>query len=394
MISDGLALLGAGSAAVAGAVVGAVAVRRQRSAPGRRSQAPAAPGPSAAAVLEALPLAVLVVDVQEHVLLANRAARELGLVDDGVLPALPQLRRLVRDTRVRGLPQVAELESPLLRPGRAPAVYRARLAPVGDGSVAVLLEDVTETSRLEDVRRDFVANVSHELKTPVGAISLLSEALEDAADDPVAVRRFAGRARRESHRLAALVQDLVALSRLEGAEPLPEPQRVRLDRVVAEAVDRVRTSAQSRGIAVVRSGERGLQVQGAESQLATAVGNLLENAVNYSPDGARVVVGARSVQESGGSLVEVSVTDDGIGIAPRDVERVFERFYRADPARSRATGGTGLGLAIVKHVATNHGGTVSVRSTEGFGSTFTLRLPAASLDVRPTDVHPLRGELS
>ena len=260
--------------------------------------------------------------------------------------------------------------------------------------MAVLLEDVTETSRLEDVRRDFVANVSHELKTPVGAISLLSEALEDAADDPVAVRRFAGRARRESHRLAALVQDLVALSRLEGAEPLPEPQRVRLDRVVAEAVDRVRTSAQSRGIAVVRSGERGLQVQGAESQLATAVGNLLENAVNYSPDGARVVVGARSVQESGGSLVEVSVTDDGIGIAPRDVERVFERFYRSDPARSRATGGTGLGLAIVKHVATNHGGTVSVRSTEGFGSTFTLRLPAASLDVRPTDVHPLRGELS
>ena len=393
MISDGLALL---AAAAAGAVTAgaAVASRRPRARHTARPAAPAQTGPSAASVLEALPLAVLVVDVQEQVLLANRAARDLGLVDEGVLPTLPQLRRLVRDTRVHGRPQVAELESPLLRPGRAPAVYRARLAPVGDGSVAVLLEDVTEASRLEDVRRDFVANVSHELKTPVGAISLLSEALEDAADDPIAVRRFASRTRREVHRLGALVQDLVALSRLEGAEPLPEPERVRLDRVVAEAVDRVRTTAQSRGISLVRSGERGLQVDGVEAQLSTAVGNLLENAVNYSPDGARVVVGARIVQESGGATIEVSVTDDGIGIAPRDVERVFERFYRADPARSRATGGTGLGLAIVKHVAANHGGTVAVRSTEGFGSTFTLRLPAASTDVRPTDVHALRGEPS
>ena len=393
MVSDGLAVLGALACAVAGGVAGAgvMASRRGPHTPASPEASRPTAG-SVAAVLEALPLAVLVLDVQEQVLLANRAARDLGLVDGGVLSALPQLRRLVRDTRVTGQPQVSELEAPLHRPGRAPAVYRAQLAPVRDGSVAVLLEDVTQASRLQDVRRDFVANVSHELKTPVGAISLLAEALQDAADDPVAVRRFAGRAHRESQRLAALVQDLVALSRLEGAEPLPEPQPVRLDRVLAEAVDRVRTSAQSRGILLVRSGERGLQVQGIEAQLATAVGNLLENAVNYSPDNARVVVGGRTVQEAGGSAVEVSVTDEGIGIAPRDVERVFERFYRADPARSRATGGTGLGLAIVKHVASNHGGTVSVRSTEGFGSTFTLRLPAATLDIRPTDVHPVRGE--
>ena len=367
------------SAALAGLVVGALAVLvlpagRKRALP---ATGPVRSGPGAADVLEALPLAVLVVDASQEVLLGNRTARELGLVDAGVLATLPQLGQLVRDTRVHGRPHDAELASPLLRPGRAPAVYRARLAPVGDGTVAVLLEDVTAARRLEDVRRDFVANVSHELKTPVGALGLLAEALQHASDDPPTVRRFALRADKEAKRLAAMVQDLVQLSRLEGAEPLPEPERVRIERALADAVDRVRTTAQARGIAIVRSGERGLHVSGSESQLSTAVGNLLENAVAYSPDGARVVVGARAVPTSGGTIVEVSVTDEGIGIAPQDVDRVFERFYRADPARSRATGGTGLGLSIVKHVASNHGGTVSVRSIEGHGSTFTLRLPLA-----------------
>jgi two-component system sensor histidine kinase SenX3 len=335
-------------------------------------------GPGASDVLEALPLAVLVVDAAEEVLVGNRTARELGLVRDGVLAALPQLRKLVRDTRVHARPYDAELDAPLVRPGRPPAVFHARLAPIGDGTVAVLLQDVTDERRLEDVRRDFVANVSHELKTPAAALGLLAEALQDAADDPVAVRSFATRSQREAARLGSLVQDLVALSRLEGAERQPDPELVRLDRPLTEAMDRVRTTAQSRGISVVRSGERGVEVHGSESQLTTALGNLLENAVNYSPDGARVVIGARTVQEPDGPVVEVNVTDEGIGIAAKDVERVFERFYRADPARSRATGGTGLGLAIVKHVVSNHGGTVTVRSTEGYGSTFTLRLPAAS----------------
>ncbi len=318
-------------------------------------------------------MAVLVVDVAEEVLVGNRAARELGLVNDGVLAALPQLRQLVRDTRVHARPYDEELASPLVRPGKPPAVYRARLAPMADGTVAVLLEDVTDARRLEDVRRDFVANVSHELKTPTAALGLLSEALAEAADDPVAVRSFASRTQREASRLGHLVQDLVALSRLEGAEAQPERELVRLDRAMAEAVDRVRTSAQVRHIDVVRSGDHGIHVWGTESQLTTALGNLLENAVNYSPDKARVIIGARLVGEN----VEVNVVDEGIGIASRELDRVFERFYRSDPARSRATGGTGLGLAIVKHVANNHGGSVSVRSTEGFGSTFTLRLPAA-----------------
>ncbi len=345
--------------------------------------------PPAASILDALPVAVLVVDAAEEVVLDNRAARDLGLVQDGVLTSLPELSQLVRDTRVHGRPYDAELASPVVRPGRPPAVYRARLAPVGDGTVAVLLEDVTDARRLEDVRRDFVANVSHELKTPIAALGLLSEALQDAADDPEAVRTFSARAQRESTRLGSLVQDLVALSRLEGAERQPEHEPVPLDRAVAEAVDRVRTTAQARGITVVRSGDATLVVHGSEAQLTTALGNLLENAVNYSPDGARVVIGTRSVSSVDGWVVEVNVVDEGIGIAQRDVERVFERFYRADPARSRATGGTGLGLAIVKHVATNHGGTVAVRSTEGYGSTFTLRLPATHPERLPS-THPER----
>jgi two-component system sensor histidine kinase SenX3 len=363
-------LLTAAATALTGLVAGlALGRRRHRVAPAQ----PRTHGPSARAILEALPVAVLVVDVAEEVLVGNRAARELGLVNDGVLAALPQLRQLVRDTRVHAQPYDAELASPLERPGRPPAVYRARLAPIGDGTVAVLLEDVTDARRLEDVRRDFVANVSHELKTPAAALGLLSEALADAADDPKAVRSFATRTQREASRLAHLVQDLVALSRLEGAEAQPQHELVRLDRAMAEAVDRVKTSAQSRHIDVVRSGDHGVHVWGSESQLTTALGNLLENAVNYSPDKARVVIGARL----DGEMAEINVVDEGIGIAAKDLDRVFERFYRSDPARSRATGGTGLGLAIVKHVATNHGGSVSVRSTEGYGSTFTLRLPAA-----------------
>ncbi|MDP9435134.1 MAG: ATP-binding protein, partial [Actinomycetota bacterium] len=293
---------------------------------------------------------------------------------------LPRLRRLVDRTRRTGQPHEAEV--PVMPLGRAPAVFRARLAAVGAGLVAVLLEDVTEARRVEAVRRDFVANVSHELKTPVGAMQLLAEAVVDAREDPEAVRRFGGRVQKEAERLARLVQELIDLSRLQGADPLPDPVCVQVDRVVAEACDRAGTVAAARGIRVVRSGQRGLQVLGSEQQLVTALVNLLDNAVHYSPDGTRVAV---TVARSG-DLVDVSVTDQGIGIAEKDLERVFERFYRADPARSRATGGTGLGLAIVKHVATNHGGEVTVWSVEGSGSTFTLRLPVAGARALPVAV--------
>jgi two-component system sensor histidine kinase SenX3 len=330
--------------------------------------------PGAGSVLEALPVAVLVVDVADEVLLGNRAAHDLGLIRDGVLAALPQLRQLVRRTRRSGDPQESDLHMPLAALGRGPAVLLARATPVGDGTVAVLLEDVTESRRLEDVRRDFVANVSHELKTPVGALSLLAEALQEASEDPVAVRRFADRAQHEAQRLGRLVQELIDLSRLQGGEALPTPDRVRVTQVVNEALDRTRTAALAHGITLTWEGDQSLELVGSDAQIVTALVNLLDNAVNYSAGGTTVTVRTALID----GQVEIAVSDQGIGIAEKDLERVFERFYRADPARSRATGGTGLGLAIVKHVANNHGGTVSVSSVEGLGATFTLRLPAST----------------
>ena len=327
--------------------------------------------PSSVEVIDALPVAVAVLDASDLVVVANRSAVELGVVRDNRL-LVAELRRLVRETRRSGCPHEGEVELAATRLVRLPDAVRVRLAPVGEhGHVVLLVEDVTESRRVEAVRKDFVANVSHELKTPVGAMSLLAEALLDASNDPEAVRRFAGRVQHEAGRLGRLVQELIDLSRLQGADPLPEQDLVSVDQVVAEAVDSTRTMASAKGIRVVRGGERGLAVRGSESQLVTAVGNLIGNAVSYSPERTRVGVAVR--QRDG--AVEISVTDQGIGIAEKDLERVFERFYRADPARSRATGGTGLGLAIVKHVATNHGGEVSVWSVEGSGSTFTLRLP-------------------
>ena len=239
----------------------------------------------------------------------------------------------------------------------------------------LLAEDQTESRRVEEVRRDFVANVSHELKTPVGALALLAETVEDAADDPEAVRRFAGRMRQEASRLTKLAQDLITLSRIQAAEPIPDPIPVDLSLVVAEALDRCRMKANAHGIDLAADGEPSLVVLGDEDLLVNALRNLLENAVAYSPEKTRVVV---ATHRAAGDVVEISVTDQGIGIPQRDLERIFERFYRVDPARSRATGGTGLGLAIVKHVTAAHGGKVTVGSKVGEGSTFTLRLPIAN----------------
>ncbi len=374
---------------VVGLVAGVLVVLGTLAWRGRSAPAPvAAPPPltrpdvpSAVDVIHALPVAVAVLDGADEVVLANRAAHDLGVVRAARVP-VAELRRLVYDTRRSGTDAEVELRLPATRLGRVPEDVRVRLAPFGgQGHVALLVEDVTEAHRVEDVRRDFVANVSHELKTPVGAMSLLAEALVGCSEDPVAVRRFAGRVQHEAERLARLVQELIDLSRLQGADPLPDPEPVAVDRVVTEALDRTRTVAASRGIDLVRGGHRGLWVRGSEGQLVTALANLLDNAVAYSPDRTRVATAVRLVE----GAVEVSVTDQGIGIAERDLQRVFERFYRADPARSRVTGGTGLGLAIVKHVATNHGGEVDVWSVEGSGSTFTLRLPAASA---PADDEP------
>ncbi len=361
--------------------VGAVAARRPRppAAPAPEPVRPEPPRPSpealALAAVDALRVAVVVLGASDEVLLANPAARRIGLLRAGRLQLEP-VRDLARVVRRDGTADSVDVEGGESRFGRETLALHAVVTPVRGpvaGLVAVLVEDRTDARRVEDVRRDFVANVSHELKTPVGALSLLAEALLDAPDDAVAVRRFAGRMQHESGRLARLVQELIDLSRLQGADPPREPVLVDLDGCVAEALDRTRLPADARRIDVVSGGNRGVTVRGDEAQIVTALVNLVDNAIHYSPEHTRVAIGVRRH----GSDVEISVSDQGIGIAERDLERVFERFYRADPARSRATGGTGLGLAIVKHIATNHGGAVTVWSVEGSGSTFTLRLPAA-----------------
>jgi two-component system sensor histidine kinase SenX3 len=252
------------------------------------------------------------------------------------------------------------------------------------GPVALVLQDVTEARRVEEVRRDFVANVGHELKTPVGALALLAEAVQDAADDPETVQRFGARMSHEADRLARLVRELIDLSRLQGGEPMPDLVPVDVDTVLLESTDRTGLAAAAKHIDLVVGGERGLVVRGVEAQLATAVTNLLANAVHYSPENTRIAVAARA--RSG--FAEIAVTDSGIGIPREDRSRVFERFYRVDQSRASSTGGTGLGLAIVKHVASNHGGSVSVWSEEGLGSTFTLRIPLAAADAAPAGEPP------
>jgi two-component system, OmpR family, sensor histidine kinase SenX3 len=352
---------------------------------GRSSAPPPAPAdegraePDLANVLDVLRSAAVVLDDRDEAVVVNPPARAMGLVRGRSL-VVTQLARLVRATRTDGEQRVAEVDLPRRGRLRETTALRARVVRLRDpGHVCLLVEDISEARRVDAVRRDFVANVSHELKTPVGAMSLLAEALLDAADDPAAVRRFASRMQRESLRLSRLVQELIDLSRLQGADPLPEVEEVSVDAVVAEAVDRNRMTAAARRIELVSGGEPGVTVLGSETQLVTALSNLLDNAIAYSPESTRVAVGVRRREDA----VEVSVTDSGIGIAESDLERVFERFYRADPARSRATGGTGLGLAIVKHVAGNHGGSVSVWSIEGEGSTFTLRLPTPAPPAPP-----------
>jgi len=245
------------------------------------------------------------------------------------------------------------------------------VAPLGARLVLALVEDRTRERRVEAVRRDFVANVSHELKTPVGAIRLLAEAVHDAADDPEAIKRFSQRILTESDRLSRLVQQVIELSRLQADDPLEAPIVVALDEVIRVAVDTSAIDADSKRISIVTGGTPNLEVFGNEEQVTAAVANLVANAVSYSESDATVLVSTKADDET----VEISVVDQGIGIPPDEIDRIFERFYRVDPARHRSTGGTGLGLSIVKHVAATHGGDIRVWSVEGQGSTLTLTLP-------------------
>jgi two-component system, OmpR family, sensor histidine kinase SenX3 len=338
---------------------------------------PAVPA-GVATVLSVLRSSALVVDENDEVLKASAPAYALGLVRDNAL-AVEELAELVRQVRRDG--QIRETEFVLSR-GRMsqPIHVTARVAPLSSRLVLALVEDRTRERRVEAIRRDFVANVSHELKTPVGAINLLAEAVLEASGDPEAVERFAGRMQTESERLSRLVQQIIELSRLQGDDPLEEPAAVKVDEIIERAVDTSAIDAQAKQIKVVHDGEPGLEVLGSAGQIAVAVGNLVANAIAYSPELSTVVVGAKEAD----MMVEITVTDQGIGIPAGELDRIFERFYRVDPARHRSTGGTGLGLSIVKHVAASHGGEVRVWSVEGQGSSFTLSLPRRTHHERPT----------
>ncbi|MET9228503.1 ATP-binding protein [Lentzea sp. NPDC003310] len=321
------------------------------------------------------------------VVLHNPRAEELGIVRNNRVD--DRARKAAEGVRNSNEVVYVDL-SPLdgYRTGRQPEAVHAEVRLLIEDFTVVDATDESEAVRLEKTRRDFVANVSHELKTPVGALALLAEAVLDASDDQEEVRRFSAKIMQEATRLGTLVTELIALSRLQGAEKLPELSDTEIDVVINEALSRSKLAAESVNISINVDEPSGFVVPGDRSLLVTALTNLLDNAVAYSPPGSPVSVSRRLVD----GHVEIAVTDRGIGIAEDQQIRVFERFYRVDKARSRATGGTGLGLAIVKHVAANHGGEVKLWSLPGTGSTFTLRIPAAATEPNPTLVPTGAGD--
>lgn len=321
--------------------------------------------------LEVLSTPAILLDGVNTITSATESAVALGFKQDAVLTQ-PELLQLAKKTRKKGEASSEQLEISVgLSAEKLFVNVRAGL--LNDGKVLIAIEDLTESKRLDDTRRDFIANISHELKTPIGAISLLSEALIDSVDDPEVTKKFSTDLHREAGRLANLVQDIIELSRLQGTEVDRNGQIVEMASVVEEAVDRNQVLAAQRKVKVKVDTKNAIEVLGDRELLVTAIKNLVENAILYSDEGSQVGIGLR--QKHG--IAAVAVADSGVGIAPEHQDRIFERFYRADPSRSRQTGGTGLGLAIVKHVALKHRGEVQLFSQPGLGSTFTFRIPVA-----------------
>jgi two-component system sensor histidine kinase SenX3 len=324
--------------------------------------------------LDVIPQGIVLADAEGEIVFRNRTAAGYLAARHGDALVGSLITDLIASAVAgRSETRTIDLFGP---PRRSLQLRSVPLAPDagagGEHGAFLVVEDISERQRLEAVRRDFVANISHELKTPVGALGLLAETLS-GEDDPEVARRLAMRMQTEAFRVARTIEDLLQLSQIETTE-LPTKEVVAVEAIVREAVDRTRPSAELRDVkTVVDDLPRRLAVVGDRRQLVSAVANLCDNAAKYSDAGSEVRVAATS----DGTWVEIAVTDQGIGIPARDLERVFERFYRVDRARSRDTGGTGLGLAIVRHVAQNHDGEVRVSSREGEGSTFTLKLPAA-----------------
>lgn len=325
-------------------------------------------------LIEALGSTAIVTDKSHNIAAATSGAGSLGLTrrGDRLDDKLAELVDLCRD---EGQPVTTDIEVPRGPYGNVELHVRVHVARINANFYLILAEERTEAVRVEHVRRDFVANVSHELKTPIGAITLLAEAIGEAADDEEQVRYFAGRLELEASRLKRLTNELIDLSRLQSTDSLQDAAVLDLSEILEPAVDQARVAADAKRIRMTIAATEGLQVYGDRGQLLMAFNNLVANAVHYSPEGSPVGIGAREHE----GTIEVAVTDQGIGIAPENQERIFERFFRVDPARSRRTGGSGLGLSIVKHVVENHGGDIRVWSRLGKGSTFTVRLPKAEV---------------
>jgi two-component system sensor histidine kinase SenX3 len=363
---------------VAGALIAWVLFREVRRDK-READLNPQPSDSASDLLDVLASAGILLNGSNTVIRSTKNAQALGLIQSRML-AHDSLVDLVDSARIGDGPREVELE---LSTGlqSEPVWVSARAVHLAEGNVLLTVEDETEAKRLEETRRDFVANISHELKTPIGAISLLSEALADASDDPKMVKKFSADLIKESKRLANLVQEIIQLSRLQSTDVIKNAQVIELRDVIQEAIERNSVLADKRKIHISADAPAGIHVLGDQEMLTVAVKNLIENAITYSDEGKQVGIGLRKKH----GVAAIAVTDNGIGMTPEQQERVFERFYRADASRSRQTGGTGLGLAIVKHVSASHLGDVQVFSKPGVGSTFTLRLPVAPVQAEEED---------
>lgn len=313
----------------------------------------------------------LILDANGNAIFTTNNIDKLNILKDGKIFS-EEFLALIRVVRRTGAKQEASFELPRGPIGEGKREIQVSISMLSEnGLVLIIVDDEGEKQRIDAVRRDFITNISHELKTPITALTLNSDALLEVKNEPDQVVRFADRIKQQAGRLNDLVQEIINLSKLQDADPLDVARNVNIVDVVKEAIDQCETNAEARKISLNLEKTDAAVVLGNRDQLVMAVHNLIENAINYSSTGTNVTIVVEVIED----IVEITVKDQGIGIAQNEIDRIFERFYRVDPARSRATGGTGLGLSIVKHVAQNHGGEIKVWSAPGVGSTFSLRLP-------------------
>ncbi len=364
---------------VLGGIAAVVVVTRLRKRVKEKLQQGHSISDASTELLEVLSVSAVILNPSNVAVRATQAALAMGLLRVRSLRHAELLALVDRARESNGIESLdAEIDTGL----RGASIFvNARATKLGDSNVLLLVEDRTEARRLDETRRDFIANISHELKTPIGAISLLSEAIKDAEGDPVMLEKFTKSLRKEAKRLASLVNDVIQLSRYQSVEMQSHAEMVDLAAVVEEAVERNAFRAEQKNIEIKFLAPSGITVVGDQEMLIVALKNLIENAIIYSDENDTVGVGLRVNED----VAEIAVTDNGVGLDAEELNRVFERFYRVDPSRSRETGGTGLGLSIVKHVALSHNGEVRVFSKPGVGSTFTLRLPLADRNIVVSD---------